>query len=1117
MAKAIEMLGDIEHILKRPSVELGSYKPVMDVVNIFMDNIITPVQIMYSPGLLKLADELIVNVCDARVTYGNVKHMWFSYSLKEHKLTVKNDGTPIDIGIHPKYDIYIPEMIFTRLRTSSNYNDDEERNVGGMNGLGAKLVTIFSTWMCVTIVNTGKKYVQVIRDNDSKIDPPTITDTNETNYVQIEFIPDFKALGIKPTTIKMKNRGKTEEIVVKEDEIFRNTILIMLRRCIDVCGIFDGKITLVVNNKKLNLCNSFLGYASLYHYFTNQLKENRYVAHSAKNYTVIITPSDGAFHQVSFVNSIETMNGGSHVDVIVEQILKYASKHYKELTTSMRTNVKNSLQIIMKCTIDKPDFDSQAKTKLTTERQLLAKSLKLSPTLIARILELIDIEKIINAGQTKAADKDIKLKKGESTKSILKLHDAELAGKDPMKCTLFIMEGDSAKGSCKVGISTLPNPTKYYGILPLRGKIPNADKISDKKYIDSKILITLRRALGLTTNVTDPSQLRYGRLVVMVDADVDGMHILGLVLSFFNTKFPVLLQKNYVYHFVTPVIQIWGKSGKLYEFYNQFAYEKFIEKPPELISKIKYIKGLGTLTNDDMRRYFAELNKHLIKLNYDSTANQAIRIAFSDNNDDVYERKKRIMNFDKTIHVDRKLGEPVNITDIIYTEVMEFGYASVYRAMPSVIDGLKPVQRKILATMINHVKFNEDKVTDVAGKLVLYAYEHGESSAQKAVIRMAQAITTINNLPLLEGVGQFGSRFELGGDAAAPRYVSVKLHQHTLKIYRPEDNIILQPAICEGKEVEPEVYYPIIPVLLLNGAKGLGMGFQSTIPSHNINDLVEITKTLLNHIMKNNYKVNDVELKKLIEKANLTPYFIGYKNSVTPIPNKEAWMTEGTLITDNGRNKEFIITELPPYQSPIDLVADIDSLKFVHNVYTQGSMGNNLEIKVVMEDGEPFDEKLFMKTIKLKQSVSVANLIAITIDETICHYATTNDIFLEWFLYRHRAYQLRKFKTLKQLEHDIMVLSNKARFIDENVKGVINIRNVPIVTVNSILEKREYDKVDDSYKYLLDLPVRLLTKEEYERLMKSLEQRKVSYDEYKNTHIETIWLNELNDLINALN
>jgi DNA topoisomerase-2 len=772
-----------EHVLLRPGMYIG---PVtQDVVSTYVvpsydgpagSAQIVKREVKYVPGLYKIFDEILVNAIDhstslqrkAKETGGAgsvnvVRAIKVTIDRSTSRISVENDGDGIDVAMHPEYHIYIPELIFGHMLTSSNYNDDEgvERVVGGQNGIGAKACNIFSKEFTIETVDarTHKRYVQTFRDNMTVREVPKITSAaSKKPFTKITFVPDLARFGMT----KLDN----------------DIVSLFARRCYDACALTDKDVSVYIDGNKLDI-KTFEKYMAAYF-----VEDARKVA-----YDLIDTPwgswevgatysTSGTLEQVSFVNGVATLRGGKHVDYVANQIaarlVESVNKKHKDLDVKPAT-AKNHLFVFVKANVPNPTFDSQSKETLTTPAVKFSSKVNLSDKFFDKLLKTGIVDKIVEQSEMMRS-KDLKKtdgKKRARVTGIVKLDDANWAGdkQKSKQCTLILTEGDSAKSTAIAGLSVVGSDK--YGVFPLRGKLLNVKDVSTKKLLENEEIAHLKTILGLEAGKVyrDIDDLRYGRIMIMTDQDVDGSHIKGLLFNLFESLWPSLLRvPGFLTSLLTPIVKV-RKGANVKSFYTLQDFEEW-KASPEGSARgwdIKYYKGLGTSTNAEAKEYF----KNMQMVTYgcdDPMCKDSLDLAFNKKRAD--DRKAWLRKYEKKAILEYKLDKNVRVSfdNFINKDFIHFSVYDNERSIPHVQDGLKVSQRKILFTCFKTNMTKEEKVFMLSASVAkVSAYHHGDASLYTTIVGLAQDYVGSNNINLLDPVGQFGTRRQGGKDAASAR------------------------------------------------------------------------------------------------------------------------------------------------------------------------------------------------------------------------------------------------------------------------------------------------------------------------------------------------------------
>ena len=955
-------------------------------------------EVSFVPGLYKIFDEILVNAADNKQRDKNMDTVKVTLDREKGQISVMNNGRGIPIEVHEKEKIYIPEMIFGHLLTSSNYDDEEQKVTGGRNGYGAKLCNIFSTEFILETADSKskKKYKQVWNGNMSNMGKAKITDNKGDDFTKITFSPDF-------AKFKMDGIDDDFEALVK-------------RRVYDLAGTSRG-VKVFLNGEKIKI-NTFKKYMEMY---TEAIKRER--GEEATNDTSeIVTESpdvrweigfavsDGSFQQVSFVNSIATTTGGTHVNYIADQIgnklMDIVKRRNKAGAQLKLHQIRNHIFLFVNCLIVNPAFTSQTKEQLTTKHTQFGSKCNVSNEFLQKISRTRVIENILEFANKKA-DQILKRSDGNRRNRMdnPKLTDANKAGtKDGHHCTLILTEGDSAKGLAVAGRAVVG--PDLFGVYPLRGKLLNVRDASVDQISKNVEIQNIKNFMGLKhkNQYEDCKSLRYGHLMIMTDQDHDGSHIKGLLINFLQVAFPSLLRiPGFLIEFITPIVKVYKGDPKRPKasrsFFTMPEYEQWKElHRHERGWEHKYYKGLGTSSTEDAQVYFRDLDRHLKEFHsMQEKEPELIELAFSKKKAD--ERKEWLRQFKPGTYLDHGSSK-ITYTDFINKELILFSMADNIRSIPSVVDGLKPGQRKVLYTCFKRNLKKDMKVVELAGSVSgLTAYQHGDTSMQSTIIGLAQDFVGSNNVNYLEPSGNFGSRLQGGGDAASPRYIYTRLTPFARRILHAADEALLTYNTDDERMIEPEVYVPVLPMVLVNGADGIGTGWSSSIPNYNPEDIVaNLHRMMAGEGME-----------------PMIPWFRGFKGTVTPLGQDRYQF--GGLIKQTGDN-EVEVTELPIRMWTQDfkerLVEIIKAEKAGSTSwikdYEDYNDHNNVHFVIRMEDKymkQALDEGLETR-FKLTKSIATSNLVAFDAEGRITKYAGVEDIMKEFYGIRLKFYEKRK-------------------------------------------------------------------------------------------------------------
>lgn len=603
ISKKYKVLSEVEHILLRPGMYIGSTKRHDSTEYIFNGQKFESNEITYIPGFIKLFDEIISNSVDESKRNFNINQI----IVKVDKKTISiRDNGGIPVVLHKEYKQYVPELIFSQLRAGSNFDDTEKRQVAGTHGYGATLTNIFSIRFTVITADGKNQFEQTFSDNMSNRSAVKISPSNK-NFTEISFEPDLGKFGLK--------------------EIDEDHLKLIQKRVIDIAGC-NQNLKVSFNDQKIKF-KTFKEYAELY---TDEVFYER-----SENWEIGVAHSQSGHKQISFVNTVETKDGGTHVNYILNQIIDklkviLKKKHKVEIKPS---DIKNHMMLFVNCAVQNSGFSSQTKEKLITEVKEFGTSHEVSDKLIKQIFESEIIKSILDwiDKKEKADEKALlrKVAKDLSATKINKLIDAK-SRTDRHKCTLCLFEGDSAITSVRTH-----RDANLIGAFPLRGKVLNVCGLKPADILKNTELKSIIGAMGLRIG-EKAENLRYGAVRFYTDADPDGSGaISSLLMNFFFRFWPELFKEGRIFQVLTPIVV--AKKGKeSLNFYKQEDYDKWESSNSVKGWSIEYKKGLAALEDSDYKDIIQ--NPCLLKIEYDDLAKDSLDAWFGN---DSNPRKLRLM------------------------------------------------------------------------------------------------------------------------------------------------------------------------------------------------------------------------------------------------------------------------------------------------------------------------------------------------------------------------------------------------------------------------------------------------------------------------------------------
>jgi len=606
MSKKIEdkykKLTDIEHVILRPGMYIGSIKPHTATKWVLGEEKMTQRELTYNPGFLKIFDEIITNSVDESKREGS--------KLNTIKVTIKNDvisvwdNGGIPVIKHQEHNEWIPEMIFSNLKAGSNFDDDDSRTWAGTNGVGSVLVNIYSKKFTISTCDGKNQFDQTFTNNmRDRTEAKVVKGTKK--HTEITFATDFEKFGL--------------------ENIDEDHYKMIEKRIYDLAAC-NPSLKIYFNGTLINL-NSFEDYIKLYtdDYF--------FECNKNKSWSIAIAISENGFQQISFANSTETYDGGTHVDYVMSQIVAQLREFFlkKHKVDIKPTELKNHMTLFLDSTIINPSFSSQTKEKLITEVKEFGTTFEVSAKLVQSILKSEIVNSILDWIEQKKNADDNKLQRELNKKlskiKVEKLIDAK--GKDRWKCSLGLFEGDSAAGAFR----------KYrtadtMGAFSLRGKFINVSEITNQKLVQNTEAVNLMAAIGLKLGQPiELKHLRYGKIFFYTDADVDGNAISALLINFFFKYWPEIFERKMIYKVETPIVVAVprAKGKKKILFYSQTEYNEWADKNDLKTFEIKYKKGLAALVDDEYQDIINSPRLTLISKN--DVSSGALETWFGKNSD----------------------------------------------------------------------------------------------------------------------------------------------------------------------------------------------------------------------------------------------------------------------------------------------------------------------------------------------------------------------------------------------------------------------------------------------------------------------------------------------------
>lgn len=1084
MEKQYKALSFIDHVILRYSMYMGSVDTekrdewVFDEVQ---GKMLKKENVLYNAGLLKILYEVVDNVIDNSKIENNPTTI-LKFNMTEDTITVKNNGKSIPIrkeDIGTGRELYIPTVIFGVPHTGSNFNEDREDTIG-MNGLGVKLTNIMSTEFAVTCFDDGKKFTQKWSNHMKEVSKESVKEIKKKPAMTtiVEFKPDMKFFNI-------------ESLLDFQELIYSRLMSI---------SAIESNLKIFFNDKLVK-CNDFKSYVKL---FTGDSKI--YHDKSALDFEYCIGVSrTGTFEHQSFVNTQRTLSDKStEVKMITKKIGGIISEYLKEKNKSspIRLNsalFMNYLFIFVNMRMKNPQFSTQSKDELISNVDKIAGKLD-GKKIIATLKKNGVIQELENELQSKVwntTQSALNTTVKRQQINIPKLDDAHDAGtKRSSDTMLFLVEGDSAKTMVTTGMSIIGH--KKYGVFPLKGKVLNVIGATPKKLSGNAEISNIMKILGLNfgkkyETEEERATLRYGMVCLLCDADTDGYHITGLLITFFQHFWPALLRSNFIKRFVTPIVKA-SKGPKQIKYF--FTMDSFnSDSTVNTQWNVKHLKGLGTSTREETLKYFKHIQEsHLKHMSVDEETEGLVKHIFDPADSTWRKNWLTTPNNEQRLDYSESL---MNISSFLKTEMHDYSTYNIKRAIPSVIDGFKVSQRKIIHACFNKFGSNNSTTFKVA-QLASHAaaitnYAHGEESLQKTIVGMAQSYSGSNNLPLLSEDGAFGTRMENGGDSASARYIYTNFRSYATTLINETSPDVLTYLVEENTSVEPEFYVPTLPLVLINGANGIGTGFRSLVPCFNPD------------VIRQNI-VNKLQGREIIP---LIPWYGGtYKtNNKTRLENKQ-YVFEGNI---KSTGTQIIIDELPIgvsiCQYKDDVLTKLVESGKINKFITDHTSENEPKFIVYGYAGKKDDQAELINVFKLRNTISANCMYLLDQHGLVCKFDSPEAIFEYWFDIRSEYIRKSFNHNVTVMEEEIKLVSMKLKFIKLVTEKVLELRNIE----RDIVVQRLNDEFEISPEYsdkFLQMSLISITKERYVKLANDLHELEVKLAQFKTRTFSEIFLEE---------
>lgn len=1172
----MEHLGEHERMLLKPGVYIGSVD-ANETKRYIYDFKVSKMEkkIIWVPeGLERLYLEGTSNAGDHTVRSRQSKHRpgIILIGVDSKTVTIYNTGMPFIIkkfGGNTEFkDYYVQELGFGVIGTSSNYNDKNRSYKIGTNGVGIKLVNIYSNHFTLVVVDGKNKlyYIQKWSDNMYKRDKPEVRKMKkgEKTHTKVTYTLDFSRFD------KIFKDGYTEEVLglfafhCSYMAMLNGIPITFTRKNFEpivfnplnaieyikfLRGIDLGKVKYIHHvewiqkkgDKEVNVVRTKVN---------GIVNVPKSVAGMTK-IDVLIYDTPDAGECMSFVNGLITYDGGVHENVIMNKIrdvvitkinddIKENGRKYKLNMRDLRPHVS----IMVSCRLDNAELRGQMKTYLNKPTP----EFNIDENKLGKMLQWDLAERLqntIQAKQIKILSRTDGVKKGRIDLS--KLVDAGKAGgKESHLCSLDIVEGQSAQNYSNqrsVAINGGKSRSPYIGSLPFRGKPMNVLNALRKK--DGLIILNeneeykaLKKAMGFKEGVDyrinrNYRSLRYGKIIILADSDVDGKHIAGLIYLMLWTRFlTFLLRGGTVFLLRTPIVRTEKGKQKL-DFLTQEDFDSWTVTINTKGWDIKYCKGLASSSPDEIKR--DAKNPKLVEITFDEMAEYYLRLAFDN---DRKARKKWMESYDSKNSEDIEKLSKLTIARFIDHEMISHCIVNTLRTLPG-LDGLKEGQRKALYTAFG--KWGKEKYLKTDSLVVITQmnthYRYGPAALLGAIDLMPLTYTGSNNLPYFGQGGTAGSRRKNGKDAGASRYTSLIKMSWWGAAYKKADIDLWEYVWEDGKRCEPTNLLPVVATLLFNGQKGIGTGWSTFIPNYNPLDVckwlkskikelvtpkmtpwyrgfegtIRVVLTIVKRTTDENGKVKVTKLKKNALEPGIEEFY--------PQETGKTMITKGmyhieTRQDKKGKQEEVVVVTEIPIGSSID--------------------GYDTFLKGLIEEGEitDFDEQCGNNNIRfevygmknpsinklsLESRYGMTNMTIIDENRKPRQFKRIDDLLEYWFNIRKQFYPKRISNALKKKKEQTKGLSDKYKFVEAIIKGNKMGKKLgeTLVIVNEDKESisTQLKALELGYDLLSKVKTVSLTNTEegLRKLKREMQKVKEEIEYYQNINPMDVWYKEIEE------
>lgn len=1089
------VLNDREHCLLRPETYIGSVVPEECVYLRFEhtdDGFVAHRDVtVVASGLLHLFTEIAANAMDRASEDPTMRTIRITIDDATGEITILNDGESIEVRKHQQLtDMYLTSVLCSVFRSGTNFDDTQQRKKVGRNGYGIKLVNTWSTKFTIDHHDGKHHFVQTWTNNLEHTDGPTVkANRRKGTYTKVSFIPDYARLGCADhTTVTAYLRSLSWNVAVMS----------------------DARVTVYLDGTRLPV-KGIRDYAAL----VAGVPKGQVVHEEGTDFEVAVVPQrrDMDTSVLGFVNGMPC-NAGSHVTYALSRIAKQIRPPRGNGPECQPAMLQQAALVLVRASVTNPAYRSQTKDELKIDMRGSGAEWKPSDKFGKKLRASEVGQRLLDVAQGKVDSKAMRdaasVLGGRSRRlpQIENCEHANNAGKQnrTTPVVLQLTEGISAAGFSARGYSVVGRDN--FGIFPLRGKPLNVRGESLTNVLNNVEIRAVLAILGV--DLRNPpktvAELNYDEIWVVSDMDLDGSHIAGLVINAFAVLLPELLKNHptFIKRFATPLVRATPSSrtvGEPREFMSEAKFDAWWNALPEPQRKryeVKYFKGLATSSARDAKRCYQNLDRYVVAIDCSNPADLDLLKDCFDK--DKVARRRELINEPRPPPIDYG-QQSISLATFLRGELVAFFRYDNERSIPHVVDGLKIALRKLLWTVFQKYR----TVTRPTIKMAQFAaataeftdYKHGETSLSGGGIGMAKDMPVSgNNINLLVPEGDYGDRH--GREAGSARYIFTCAEPIARVLYPEADFAVLERVVQEGHEIEPKHLVPVIPMVLANGADGLGTGWSTEVPTFDPVDILAWCREY-------NAALREAREPKL---PVLVPHIEGFRGRPTEVaPGK--WVYEGEMHRTDDHS--VTVRDLPHYTSEFlkKTAKKTENFKLKHP-YTITSRSTDTDVDFDVTFDEPIADAAYERLQReASRTVHTTNMHLWTVDGRLVRFDTADDIARHHAVARLACYERRKVHQLGELDEQILKLSDKIRFLLRVADNPDFIRRRPKDDVVADLDADGYARIDGSYDHLLRLPLLSITKELIDKHRRDVIDTQVERDALAAATTHDMWDREL--------